>query len=187
MTVESAHQFQTQLQDEFGINYSRLGCLMLDIESIDVRKLAPGIEKDLYYSDHPDRTWLSGDVASSGSHLTLRYGFLTSAHKLRPTIEMLLAGIVPTKISLEAVEIFEPSFSDEKYSCIVARVRTTERLLLAHDRLGYLPHVNTFPDYKPHLTLAYVRQSAATRWAQILQENLPEVLKVTGLDYGREK
>lgn len=184
MPIESAHNFQVQLQHEFGINYTKLGVVTLTLETLDIPKLAPGIENDLYYSEHPYRQWLAGDVASRKAHVTLRYGLLKPAYDTRETIDLLLSDTVPTKVHLEAIEVFQTPFHDEEYSCIVARVRSAHNLVLAHDRLGYLPHVNTFPDYKPHLTLAYVDRTRVARWAQILQEKLPDTLQVTGVHYG---
>lgn len=187
MPPESAHNFAVQLQQEFGINYSNLGAVMLNVETINILKLAPGIEKDLYFSEHPYRPWLAGDVASREAHVSLRYGLLRPAYESRESIDLLLADTTPKKVHLEAIEIFQTPFHDEEYSCIVARVRRTRDLVLAHDRLGYLPHVTTFPEYKPHVTLAYVDRTKVTRWAQILQEKLPDTVQATGLHYGVEQ
>ena len=38
----------------------------------------------------------------------------------------------------------------------MAHLRVTEELLEGHNRLEFLPHINTFTGYKPHITVCYL-------------------------------
>jgi 2'-5' RNA ligase len=49
-----------------------------------------------------------------------------------------------------------------------------------------LPHINTFPDYRPHVTLAYVRKGWYDEHADSLRDKRP-VFHTKGLDYGKMK
>jgi 2'-5' RNA ligase len=79
-----------------------------------------------------------------------------------------------------------PSTDDENYAAIVAEVED-QHLEEAHQRLSYLPHVNTFAQYRPHMTLCYVRLETAQKWMDVLNEAQFHIYVTEGLDYGSEK
>jgi hypothetical protein len=37
------------------------------------------------------------------------------------------------------------------------------------DRLSLLPHIDTFPEYKPHVSLAYIRADQVDHWQWALE------------------
>ncbi|SNT46710.1 hypothetical protein [Rhodococcoides kyotonense] len=74
----------------------------------------------------------------------------------------------------------------ESYA-IVAHIETTPELVDGHERLTLLPHVQTFSEYKLHLTLAYVEQDQATadRWVESLGAVYNgKSIKTSAINYG---
>lgn len=182
----NANQFRPMYED-LGIDNNDLGCVMLDVAPIPVTSLIPGdpeqVASQLYYSEHPKRQWLRGAVGETTSHITLLYGILTPAAVQH--VDTVLDGwIMPDHVELSEIEVFESPFEEEKYSCIVARVNITPDLLDAHTRLELLPHINTFPEWKAHVTLAYVRTEHRDAWVEALHKNLPGTVQVLGLNKG---
>lgn len=119
----------------------------------------------------PDgEAWKSGDV-SEAAHVTLLYGLMTPAYEQPEAVAEVLEGWRrPPWLIVTGWEAFG---NDPDSRAIVATVTARNRALEeAHSRLSYLPHVNTFPEYKPHVTLAYVKPEAADRWLEALRSGL---------------
>lgn len=197
--TESAHQFPG-VHYALGINLSKLGCIMADVEPIEVLDYAAdaGLDptRDLYVSPKlAERHWINGAVAETGAHVTLLYGLMQPGPVWREHVDELLADVDLATVTVDHVGIFDSPYPDEPYKCIVAHLRITPELARAHARLSYLPHVDTFPEYRAHVTLAYVKdqpagvdwaRTTAEAWVRALQSALRDApLPVTGIDYGR--
>ena len=191
MKTANIHEFGHVI-DRLGIDVNKLGCVMLPVEPFDV--FGEGRDElldrnDLYFTRDPGRFWINGDVARNGGHVTLLYGLLQPAWHLEEE-GRLVTGVMagwsnPHVVHAEGIEIFESPFPDEPYGCVVAKLNVTHELADAHARLSYLPHVDTYPDYTPHVTLAYVKREQAQDWADIL--SLAPLVFETGsrLDLGK--
>ena len=169
-----------------GINVGRLGCVMLDVTSPAMSKLIPSAW--LYTSPHPDRRWISG--AKDEGHATLLYGLLDNANTIREDIDEVLGGWErPRVLTTREVGVFPSAFADEPYSCIVAHLDVSEALLDAHARLSLLPHIDTHPTYRPHVTLAYVHRDYEADALHLIDGELACVkggldFVTTSLNYG---
>lgn len=157
-----AHDF-ADVYKALGINLNTLGCVMLDLEPLSVgtwlaqdgatsyQQMLP-----LHKSPNPERFWIDGWVASAVPHITLLYGLLNPAKNYEPHIREVLTGWKLEEVEIEDIGFFESPYADEKYWCIVAHIKKTPELIEGNDRLQFLPHINTFPGYKPHMTLCYL-------------------------------
>lgn len=196
--AESVHLFP-DVHEALGIRIPDLGCIMADVEPIPVLDYAADAgldpDRDLYVSPNlAERFWINGAVGESGAHVTLLYGLMQPGPVWRDHVDVLLADIDLTTVTVEHVGIFDSPYPDEPYKCIVAHLKLTPALLKAHARLSYLPHINTFPEYRAHVTLAYVKDqlsgvdwaaTTAEAWVRALQAPLRDApLAITGLDYG---
>ena len=174
--------YQLQALKDMGINPAGLGCVMLDVEPLPVADWLPA--EWAYYAHNPERHWIKG--LEAGNHITLLYGLLSNANTIRSAVDEVLAGWEPGGISLESVGSFPSTFDDEPYSCIIGHIKVTPELLDAHARLSYLPHIDTFWHYKPHLTLGYVHKH---REGDAIEAAAAKVdayqLRPVGLNYGR--
>lgn len=174
--------YQLEALKRAGINVSRLGCIMLDVKMPDVAAAVRA--RWAYQSTDPAHWWVSG-VQDEG-HVTLLYGLLPDLVD-RAAVDEVLAGWVPPVVESTGFEVFPSPFPDEPYECVVARVDDS-RLLDAHQRLSLLPHINTYPDYKAHVTLAYVKKGTAGRAIDALTHMLGGriMFPPARLNYGNE-
>lgn len=148
---------------ELGIEIPKLGCVMLDVENIHVADYLDFPEDDLYASQNPSRYWIKGDVASTGAHVTLLYGLLERASNWRGQIDRVLEGWKMPLVEIEKVDFFDSTFEDDPYYCIIGHVKVTPEFLDARQRLSLLPHIDTYNEYRPHITLAYVKKDERVR------------------------
>lgn len=180
----SAHQFK-EVYEDLGYDLSTLGCIMLDLEPL---KIAIN-ESALYYAKDKKNFWIDGNVAGKTPHVTLLYGLLRSGKEMKKHVDAVLpASKLPESVEIDHIGYFDsPYENDEPYYCIVAHLKITKKLQAAHDRLTFLPHIKTFPGYKAHFTLAYIKKNDTTRDALI--ENLNKkyagkIVKTKELNYG---
>lgn len=186
-----AHNYK-EIYEMLGYNLSKLGCLMLDTEPIKIiyyQIMQDGISTYFpgYYTKNKDRFWIDGYVADRTPHLTLFYGFLQEAKCYRRHIEILLKDTNISSVKIEDISFFESPYDDENYYCIVAKVEKTPELLEAHNKMTLLPNIQTFPDYKPHITIAYIIKDEKIRddfISHLKKELVGKELKVLGLNFG---
>ncbi len=166
-----SHDFP-KVYKQLDIDLNKLGCVMLDLEPL------PGSQKerwenvDLYKSPNKDRFWIDGWVADNEPHVTLLYGLMKEAKEYKKQIDEVLSGWDCEKVKIEKIGFFESTMSDEPYWCIIAHIEVSPNLLEGHQRLQFLPHINTFAEYKPHMTLAYIGKSGGTKYRDMLIHTL---------------
>jgi hypothetical protein len=121
-------------------------------------------------------------------HVTLIYGLLRSGEEFRKHADTVLDGKLPKEVTIDHVGFFDtPPNVDEEYYAIIAHLKITDDLQEAHDRLQMLPHIDTFPGYKAHFTLAYIKKNDRTRDTLIdrLNEHYKgKTIKAGELNYG---
>ena len=142
------------LYRDLGIETGRLGCIRVDVEPLANSDIIA--ESDYYVSE--DQKWVQGNVSEEVPHCTVLYGLLRSGQEQSKHVATVLDGWVLPTIKIKEVSFFYGKTSD--YVTIIALVEVTEELLEGHQRLSLLPHINTFGEYHPHITIAYVKASA---------------------------
>ena len=160
----SAHDFP-EIYKDLSIEVPKLGCVMLDVKEMPQDPYKEQMdERDIFYtSENKDRFWIDGYVAGKTPHITLLYGLLAPAYKQKARIEEVLAGWRVKNVTVGKIGYFPSPYRDDPYFCIVGHIVVTPELLEGHQRLELLPHVNTFPGYKAHITLAYVKADPEIR------------------------
>lgn len=175
--------YQVQALKDMGISIAGLGCVMLEVERLDVESIVPA--EWAYVSTNPERHWIKG--LEAGDHITLLYGLLSNANTIRSAVDEVLDGWESGALRLGTIGSFPSTFEDEPYACIVGHVNVTPALLDAHARLSLLPHIDTHPTYRPHLTLGYVHREHEQDAIDLLTKRMAgEKLQPRGLDYGRK-
>lgn len=164
-----------------GINVSELGCVMLDVEIPDLTEAIP--PQWGHTSSDPAHWWITGIQATG--HVTLLYGLLPGLVDRAGVDEVLDRWEPPKDLEASGYEIFPSPFPDDPYDCVVARV-DHPALRDAHSRLSLLPHINTHPEYKAHVTLAYVQQGKGKRTVGGLEQFLSRRFPPAGLNYGHQ-
>lgn len=168
-----------------GINLGDLGCIMLEADSFPVTELVTKGKDDLYTSLNAERWWVDGAVAERVAHVTLLYGLIEHGQAWKPLVDIVLTGWTPPLLQVESIGAFDSPWDDEPYSCIVAHIKVTPELVEGFHRLEMLPHINTYPEYKPHMTLAYVKKEAKERWLKELGSSFDgKKIAVNKINYG---
>jgi 2'-5' RNA ligase len=169
-----------------GINLAQLGCVMADLEWPNIE--CPTWVKDyLHTSTHPDRFWINGWIAEANPHVTILYGLLQKAKNIEWHIGEVLSGWKLDWVELENFSYFESPYPDEPYYCVIAHIKKTLELLEGHQRLSFLPHINTFPEYTPHMTVAYIKkeQNVLEAFLEDLKEYQGNRVIVTSINLGK--
>lgn len=177
MTFRNANEFPDVYED-LGVRTWAMGCLMLDTTKpyLDL-ELHDG---DEHISEDPRKRFVKG--ATKDWHVTARYGFLDSVRKRH--IDAVLEGFeLPTELVIDHYSVFPSTDPEEPYDCVVARVQDI-RLNRLNEQLSVLPNVNTFVEYKPHITIGYFRPGFYKDRIAQLNDQTRLTVKVLGLNYG---
>lgn len=155
------------------------GCIMLKTEALNILKLVDDAESDLAVDVKMDRSPVPGETSP---HITLRFGLLNNGNIWKGAVDEVLRDWKADTITILEVGFFT---LPDSYA-IVAHIKPTSELIDAHNRLGLLPNAETFSDYRPHMTLAYVKKDADLgKWIKALNEEYEgKELPTAGLDYG---
>lgn len=169
------------LYELLGIDTGELGCMMAKFST--PTRLLSQIPEDLLYHD-PDKPGEYGKVFDS--HVTLLYGLLKPAHETREAVDLVLRGLMFHETTLFHVASWFSS-PDQPYDVLYLPPKIEYAFVDAHRRLSRLPHVNLYPVYAPHLTLAYVKKGSARDAAWFVNRLTPDyrTLWFRGYDYGR--
>lgn len=96
-------------------------------------------------------------------HITIRYGLDPQE---MAQAEAALASMGPIEVEFGPVEIFEPEGKD--YDVVVQTVDSPElRELRRRVEVSTQAPGETFPDYRPHMTLAYVNRGTGQKYADM--------------------
>lgn len=184
-----AHDFP-EVYTALGIDLAKLGCVMLDVEPL--LDMVPDKEDAdaLYVSKNEARFWIDGWCADKTAHVTLLYGLMYPAKQYKFHIDKVLDGWKLDSVTIKDIGFFESPYADEPYYCLVAHIETSEKLLEGNARLEFLPHINTFEGYKPHMTIAYIKKDEKVRDAMIKRFSeawVGKELEVVGINLGGDK
>lgn len=114
-----------------------------------------GIDDDKIYTD-PNDPSLGRELEP---HITIKYGLET---KVPDEIEEAIKGESKAlQITLKKISLFESE--DKPYDVLKIDVESPD-LSRLHDAFSKLPNQDTHPDYKPHLTIAYVKKGAGAEY-----------------------
>lgn len=174
-----------QLYKDMGIDLKSLGCIMLGTDPIKVNDIIS--ESDLYFSTNPDMFWIKGIVSEDVPHVTLLYGLMESGQTWKEYVDTVLDGWGMKQVQIDKVIAFESTWESEPYHCLVAELVITPKLLDANARLRMLPHIDTFPVYRAHITLAYIKEDVKKRNAYLEELNTKiagRKIKTKEINYG---
>ena len=192
-----AHNFP-EVYQSLGLNLNTLGCVMLDLEPISINhwlgqdSVTAYIQSFPFHKSlNPERFWIDGYVADKTPHVTLLYGLLQTAKNYKWHIDQVLAGWSLPEVEIEKFGYFPSPYPDEEYYCVVGHLKITPELQEGHERLCMLPHLKTFPGYKAHVSIAYIKKEDVARdnlIADLTREFVGKKLKVSPtLNLGGDK
>lgn len=160
-----------------GVETKDLHCVMLDVPTFDIREAVGELwdDLDLYYGE-PDGPlkYAQGAVGEDSAHVTVLFGIHPSdTFEYEVNVWEKLEHWDPPQILIRDIGLFPSRVEGEDYVVLYAEVVPSAELLIARKRLEELPYTDTFPEYKPHITLAYVRTDTGAeidQWVEKLRE-----------------
>ncbi len=179
----NSHLFKS-VYEGLKINLDTLGCIMLDVEPVRGIEIK---EDWLYYAKDKKKFWIDGFTFNKIAHLTLLYGLLESGVKWKNYVDAVLKDWKIDSVEVASIGYFNSPYKDELYYCIIAHIGVTDNLMEGHQRLEFLPHINTFNGYSPHITLAYVKKNDQIRDSVIamFKNMIGYKLPIKNLNYGK--
>lgn len=150
------------------------GCLMALVEPTYgphiVRIGKTAIPPEILYTDPEDPTYGYDEEP----HVTLKYGFLPDLNKR--DVAGILKGVKPFNIVLNALT----QFNNDKYDVVKFDVdKNNQPLMELRQRCDRYPNDDSYPNYHPHMTMAYVQKGKFPH----IKNGLNIVLPITRFKY----
>lgn len=179
--MTTIHDFKS-ITDGLNVYPNELGVVMLDFEPVEDNIIPSEWE---YYSPDQEGWWIKGWVGDR-AHLTLKYGLLQQAWELSTEIKTLLSGLELPQVEVSGTTSFyDPG---NPYAAIVLTLKDSLELMEFHRRLSYLPHIDTYTPWVPHVTMAYVFKKFANQAVSTINKQmLGRKLIPTELNLGESK
>lgn len=163
-----------------GYDLASLTPVMLKTDNIRVSDYKNRPE-DLFYGESYDLRYVQGAVAEATAHVTLHQGLLPGIPA--DIIDTVLGDYDISEVRISNIGGWP---SADGFTTVVAHLCDYDgKLLELHNRLRTLPHIDSFPEFKPHVTLAFVRDGACMpSWLNALNALSGKTLQVSGRFYG---
>jgi 2'-5' RNA ligase len=97
-------------------------------------------------------------------HVTVLYGL--SDDQREPALEI-LRGAGDLDATVKGVDVFQ----NDDYDVVIFALES-ESLSALRDKLDQLPNANEWPDYRPHMTVAYVQKGLGEKYKKSLQSDI---------------
>lgn len=129
-------------------NY-KFGCVMLNVSFPEINEIQSRIKKeDLYEEKDNDKFGLEKE-----NHITLLYG-LHKEVESKEVKSIIDSFTFPANIVLNKISLFD---IDERYDVLKFDVGKSF-VSKVNKKLCELPFTNEYPDYQPHMTIAYLKK-----------------------------
>lgn len=139
------------------------GCVMMEstIDNWDEYHIA-GIDKeDVHIKPHDDSYGLE-----TQPHVTVLYGIHEDEIDPETIAEVIKQNLKPLTLKVEEVDIFE----GEEYDVVKYNLPVTEQLQEYRDLFLKFPNTQSYPDYHPHMTIAYVKPGKGKKYKRKLRD-----------------
>ncbi len=88
-----------EVYEDLEIDTDKLGCIMLDVEPIEVSSVIEA--DDLYHG--PEDEFAQGIVSAVKPHVTVLYGLISSAQAMRMHVDVVLSGWELDSVQIDGV------------------------------------------------------------------------------------
>jgi|694.fasta_scaffold114311_3 2'-5' RNA ligase/DNA polymerase III epsilon subunit-like protein len=165
MIIKSYIQF---IKESSGYEY---GCVMVEVPVSNWDEITSYI--------NPEDVYTGGDDAhgiQENPHVTILYGLHegVTEEDVKSVFEGFTGSI---NIEVDGIGVFE----NKDYDVVKFNVNPDGALQDLHDKLSEFPNSNSFPDYKPHITIAYVNKGTGKKYVK--PEYKYEVKNVDNITY----
>jgi 2'-5' RNA ligase len=154
------------------INGHKYGCVMVEVPVSNWDEITSSIDKeDIYESNEGDPKGIQ-----KNPHLTLLYGLHddVTPEQVQSVFDNFDGDI---NIEVNGIDIFE----NEKFDVVKFNVNPQGSLQYLFDELSKFPNSNQFSDYKPHITIGYVKKGMGKKYVK--QDYKYQVKNVNHITY----
>lgn len=139
-------------------------CLMLDCTDFKkhLKVIQDGIQKEDLYDEE-------GYGLEKEPHITVLYGI----HEQDPTTVKQSLHLIPVEYELTGLSLFE----NDKYDVLKCSVKSKDLKALNKQCCENLEFTNDYPDYIPHLTVAYLNPGAGKKYVKMKSEGFGKEYK----------
>lgn len=152
------------LNEQANVESPTYGCVMLDCKIPKWEELhTSGIDKKDIYIDPKDDSYGLED----NPHVTVLYGIHEDEIDPEVIMSVIENNMEPVTVTISNISIFE----NEIFDVVKYDVPDTEQLLKYREMfMKSFTNTQTFPDYHPHITLAYVKPGEGSKYVKELDE-----------------
>lgn len=139
----------------FEENSYDFGCAMIEVPFADWSQITEKIDPSDVYEVDGDRSY----GIQENPHVTILYGLhgSVSAEELKAVLERFDGEL---KVSIAGIGVFE----NEDFDVVKMNVVPDGGLQQLHDMVSELPNSDQYPEYKPHITIAYVKKGSGKKY-----------------------
>lgn len=140
------------------------GCIMLDSKIPEWEEIhLSGIDpKDIYIDPNDDDYGLE-----ENPHMTLLWGIHEDEIDPEAIMDIIEQDLDRVQVEIKNISIFE----NESYDVVKYEVPVTPQIQKYRNMLeNSLPNTQTFPDFNPHITIAYVKPGEGSKYVKELDE-----------------
>lgn len=133
----------------------KYGCVMIELAIENWKGITSVIDEEDIYTEEGDDTY----GIQENPHLTLLYG-LHDKVTLKQVRSVFNSFPGQISIRIDGINVFE----NEKFDVVKFNVAKDAGLQYLHDQLTRLPNSNEYPEYKPHVTISYVKKGTGAKY-----------------------
>lgn len=140
-----------KVNEKSGDSYSS-GCVMLYFDFPQMNKIHDGIDSNDLYEEEGDRTFGLEDEP----HCTLLYGLedVVTVEQVKEILDQHVFG---------TCKVYNASLFENDYDVLKFDVKG-DSLHACNEALTELPYNNQYPDYHPHMTIAYLKKGTGKKY-----------------------
>lgn len=143
------------LHEKEGVKYDKDCVLLLTPNNLWDETIQKISDQDLYTEDEKYGK-------ENEAHITLLYGLFIGKYN-NDQVESILYDYTKVHFAITGIGVFENP--DKPYDVVKFDI-VSEDCITLNEKLKELPYENDFPDYHPHMTLAYVKKGLGNKYKE---------------------
>jgi 2'-5' RNA ligase len=145
------------------IDDPKYGCVMMESKISNWEEYhTAGIDEDDVYIKPHDKSYGLEEIP----HVTVVYGIHEDEIDEETISNVMEENMKPLTVTIEEVDIFE----GKDYDVVKYNIPVTDQLMKYRKLFLKFPNTQSYPEYKPHMTIAYVKPGTGKKYKRKLRE-----------------